>query len=48
MEELGFGVELPGFSASYHLPKDPGQMTFSLNFILPICKMGMIVLFTRA
>lgn len=28
MEEPGFEVELPGFSASYHLPKDPGQMTF--------------------
>jgi len=28
MEEPGFGVGLPGFSASYHLPKDPGQMTF--------------------
>lgn len=33
MEEPGFGVELPGSSASYHLSKGPGQMTFSLNFL---------------
>ena len=28
MEEPGFGMEVPGFIASYHLPKDPGQIAF--------------------